>query len=134
MIAPPPAGADRAIRTVLVVEDDEPVNRLVRRILAGWGYGVRGADDGFAALAAIERERPDLVLADVMMPGLSGIDLVRRLGERQTRLPVVLFSAYDRHQALPPVPFLLKPFTLGQFRAAVEAALEEPLPPAPERP
>jgi len=113
-----------AVRTVLVVEDDEAINALVSRILSEWGYEVRRAGDGAEALAAVLRDPPDLVLADVMMPNLNGIDLVARLRERGVPVPVVLVSAYDRHRDLPgDVPFLTKPFTLTQFADAVRLAL-----------
>ena len=113
-----------AVRTVLVVEDDEAINALVSRILADWGYEVRRAADGAEALDAVLREPPDLVLADVMMPNLTGIDLVARLRAEGVEVPVVLVSAYDRHRNLPAdVPFLTKPFTLSQFADAVRQAL-----------
>jgi CheY-like chemotaxis protein len=111
------------IRDVLVVEDDEAINSLVTRILTSWGYSVRRAADGMEALAEIEQKTPDLVLADIMMPRLSGIELVDLLAERGIDVPIVLISAYDGHRSLPPVPFLTKPFTLAQFGAAVRAAL-----------
>lgn len=116
------------INTVLVVEDDEAINSLVTRILTGWGYTVRRASDGLEAFEEIERSRPDLVLADVMMPRVSGIELVELLREREIEIPIVLISAYDRHRSLPAVPFLSKPFTLAQFADAVRSALGAPAP------
>jgi CheY-like chemotaxis protein len=123
-----PEAAVPGITSVLVVEDDEAINSLVTRILTGWGYSVRRAGDGLEALQEIERSRPDLVLADIMMPRISGIELVELLREREIEVPIVLISAYDRHMSLPPVPFLSKPFTLAQFGDAVRKALIAPPP------
>ncbi|MGI9254268.1 MAG: response regulator [Thermomicrobiales bacterium] len=114
-----------SVRSILVVEDDEAINTLVTRLLTAWGYEVRRAGDGIEALSEIERSRPDLVLADVMMPRVSGIDLVALLREREIEVPIVLFSAYDGHRGLPAVPFLSKPFTIAQFSEAVRSALGE---------
>lgn len=109
-------------RTVLVVEDDPPIRGLVSRILSHWGYTVRTAADGQEALDEIARQRPDLVLADVFMPRLGGIELAERLRAEPSPIPIVLFSATNNHENLPPVPFLAKPFTLGQFFGAVSSA------------
>lgn len=64
---------------VLIVEDDAPVRRMLERSLAAEGFEVRAAADGGAALAMVEDSAPDLVVLDVTMPGLSGIDVCRRL-------------------------------------------------------
>ncbi len=109
-------------RSVLVVEDDPPIRGLVSRILTHWGYAVRTAADGVEALEEIERQRPDLVLADVFMPRLGGIELAERLRSEPDPIPIVLFSATNTHENLPPVPFLAKPFTLSQFYGAVATA------------
>ena len=74
-----PADRTGATRSVLVVEDDPPIRGLVSRILNHWGYEVRTAADGQEALEEIARKRPDLVLADVFMPRIDGIELAERL-------------------------------------------------------
>ncbi len=117
---------DAPERSVLVVEDDPPIRGLVSRILTHWGYAVRTAADGVEALEEIERQRPDLVLADVFMPRLGGIELAERLQAEAEPIPIVLFSATNTHEYLPPVPFLAKPFTLSQFFGAVTTAGLEP--------
>lgn len=127
-------------RTVLVVEDDAPIRGLVSRILTHWGYSVRTAADGQEALDEIARNRPDLVLADVYMPRIGGIELAERLRAEPSPIPIVLFSATNTHENLPPVPFLAKPFTLGQFFGAVTSAGlppangSAPVPPSPPVP
>ena len=82
---------------VLVVDDDEDVRELVRRALDGPGVLVRSAVDGHDALEQIERERPDLLLTDLMMPGMDGFALLDAIGQREDLkgLPVVVLSALD---------------------------------------
>ena len=82
----------------ILVVDDEPSNvSLLSDILSVEGYEVETASDGEQALRAVERQEPDLVLLDVVMPGLSGFDVCRRLraDERHASLPIVLVTALD---------------------------------------
>ncbi|HEY7295279.1 MAG TPA: response regulator transcription factor [Dehalococcoidia bacterium] len=81
--------------TVLVVDDEAAIVELMRDFLEAEGYSVLTAPDGHAALALLEREPIDCLLLDVMMPGLSGFDLCRRIRERSD-LPVLFLSARDR--------------------------------------
>ena len=81
--------------TVLVVEDSQPAREVVMRILKREGYDVLGAANGVEALDSIQREAPDLVLLDVMMPEMDGMTMLRELRENpETReLPVILLTA-----------------------------------------
>ncbi|MCO8274044.1 response regulator transcription factor [Actinoplanes sp. TRM 88003] len=79
--------------TVLVVDDDPTVSDVVRRYLEQDGYHVRLAADGLAALALAEQDQPDLVVLDLMMPGLDGLEVCRRLRRRHAGLPVVMLTA-----------------------------------------
>jgi DNA-binding response OmpR family regulator len=81
--------------TVLVVDDEAAIVELMRDFLEAEGYGVLTAPDGRAALALLEREPVDCLLLDVMMPGLSGFDLCRRIRERSD-VPVLFLSARDQ--------------------------------------
>jgi DNA-binding response OmpR family regulator len=78
---------------VLVVDDDPTVSDVVRRYLEQDGCRVRLASDGLAALAAVAVDRPDLVVLDLMMPGLDGLEVCRRLHARLPGLPVVMLTA-----------------------------------------
>jgi two-component system response regulator MprA len=80
---------------ILVVDDDAPIRRTLARTLEAEGYGVDLAADGGAALAAIERRAPDVVVLDVAMPGLDGLAVCRRLRARGLGVPILLLTARD---------------------------------------
>ena len=123
--------AARAARSVLVVDDDERVRSLLRLALARSGLVVLEAPDGAAALDLVRRARPDLVLLDMMMPGLGGLEVCRRLrADPATRtLPVLMLSAAaseeDRRAGLESGAdaYLTKPFSPRALLAAVAAYL-----------
>jgi two-component system response regulator MprA len=114
---------------VLVVDDDPPIRRMLERTLAAEGYNVKTAADGGAALAAIERSMPDLVVLDVAMQGLDGLAVCRRLRNAGLALPILLLTARD---AVPERvagldagadDYLVKPFAAEELLARVRALL-----------
>src|SRR3954451_9731695 len=80
-------------QSVLVVDDDPTVSDVVRRYLEQAGCRGRLAADGASGLAAVDAERPDLVVLDIMMPGLDGLEVCRRLRHAQPGLPVIMLTA-----------------------------------------
>jgi CheY-like chemotaxis protein len=80
---------------ILVIDDDAAVRGLVTDVLECEGYAVRTVEDGFAGLRAIEADRPDCVVLDVMMPGMDGHHVLERIraGEGGLDLPVVMLTA-----------------------------------------
>jgi PAS domain S-box-containing protein len=123
---PEPAPAGRG-ELVLVVEDSGPLRALTRRLLEDAGYRVAEADSGAGALDAGAAEPPDVLLSDIVMPGMSGRELAEALWSRIPALPVVLMSGYTDdvvvREGLPHAGFLEKPFTRAQLLQAVGAAL-----------
>ena len=113
--------------TMILVVDDEPALReLLVDVLTDEGYTVLAAPDGRRALDLVPTERPALVLLDIMMPGLSGHEVVGRLREVPESPPVVLMSAGvvpDGRLAPPVVVFLPKPFKLDQLLATIARVL-----------
>jgi two-component system, OmpR family, response regulator MprA len=114
---------------ILVVDDDAPIRRMLDRTLSAEGYAVETAADGGAALAAVERSTPDLVVLDVSMPGVGGLSVSRRLRAKGLAVPVLLLTARDS------VPdrvagldagaddYLVKPFATEELLARVRALL-----------
>ncbi len=118
------------MKMVLVVDDEPVLADLLRDILRDEGYDVVVAADGRAALDLLTRERPDLVLMDVMMAGLGGQEayLAMRSGEGLPQVPVVMMSAAVRADRLDPsiAAFLPKPFDLDQLLALVARLIGRP--------
>ena len=109
---------------VLVVDDDERSRKLLEVVLAIEGYRVATATSGAQALAAIEREVPDAVLLDFLMPGMHGPELcarIRALPLRRT-LPLIVLSGMDDHASRETATaagaddFIVKPFDRADLR------------------
>jgi two-component system, cell cycle sensor histidine kinase and response regulator CckA len=118
--------------TILVVDDESESLKLLTDVLSQEGYHVRPADSGKLALASIAVEAPDLILLDVMMPGLDGFDVCRKLKESdKTRaIPVIFLSASNRLEEHirgfeeGAVDFVMKPFHRQELLARVRTRLE----------
>jgi two-component system response regulator HydG len=93
-LPPPPAEREAPPIHVLVVDDEEPLRRVVARMLTGRGYRVDTAPDGPAALEFLETHDPDVVLSDLQMPGMTGIELLARAKALHPTLPVVIMTAF----------------------------------------
>ena len=126
-VASPTAGSGE---TVLVVEDQVPVRKVIVSMLRRNGYHVVEASDAHAALALASDEAFDLLLADIVMPGLSGRDLVAALRQRRPLQRVLYMSGYSggafgSQRALDPGEALIhKPFKEAELLTAVHGALE----------
>jgi len=118
------------MKRVLVVDDEAKMRRALQILLGKLGLQAVAAEDGEAALAALASEQIDLVLTDVRLPGMSGIDLLERLRENDASIPVVVLTAYGtiqdavRAMRLGAFDYLLKPFELDALEAIVRKALE----------
>ncbi|WP_433831128.1 response regulator transcription factor [Actinoplanes sp. CA-015351] len=126
---------------VLVVDDDPTVSDVVRRYLEQDGCRVRLAADGPSALAAVDAERPDLVVLDLMLGGLGGLEVCRRLRRTQPGLPVVMLTALgeesDRVLGLEvgADDYVTKPFSPRELVLRVRSVLRratQAAPPAPQ--
>ena len=117
--------------TILVVEDAEPIRKMVCSMLRGSGYGVKEAADGAEALGLIEREceTVHLVLTDVIMPEMSGAELARHLSRVCPELPIIFMSGYSEDPVVRSVErigsvFLPKPFTASALVEKVRQTLD----------
>jgi PAS domain S-box-containing protein len=113
--------------SVLVIDDDPDVRAFIATSLDEIGYRVREASDGREGLAAIERERPDLVVIDFIMPGMSGADVARKILDKHPDQPILFVSGYSETEAVkrtaPDTPLLAKPFRAEALHKAVRGAL-----------
>jgi two-component system KDP operon response regulator KdpE len=130
-----PAEALRPL--ILVVEDERPVMRVLRGALPASGYQVTEASSGEEALVAAATRAPDLVLLDLGLPDLDGVEVTRRL-RQWSRVPLIVISAREREndkiQALDAGAddYLTKPFATGELLARIRVALRNAARAAPD--
>ncbi|GHF62293.1 two-component system OmpR family response regulator [Amycolatopsis bartoniae] len=114
---------------LLVVDDEPNMVELLAGSLRFAGFEVTTADDGPSALTQARRHRPDLLVLDVMLPGLDGFGVVRRLRAEGMRAPVLFLSARDAPEdkvtglSLGGDDYVTKPFSLDELVARIEAVL-----------
>jgi DNA-binding response OmpR family regulator len=114
---------------ILVVEDEPRILAFVTRRIEAEGFEVQGAPDGHAALAAVAASRPDLVVLDLLLPGIDGLTVLERLSREDSSLPVVVLSARAdlptklRGFELGAWDYLGKPFALEELIARIRAHL-----------
>lgn len=103
---------------VLIVDDDPCIAELLQQLLEDEGFVVAMEGDGRSALSHIERKQPDVVLADMRMPRLGGVGLLREINLRWNGIDVILMSATESPRGLS-VPFLQKPFDLDDVLTTI---------------
>jgi CheY-like chemotaxis protein len=128
-----PKTASAARKRILIVDDDPQVLEIFSALLQEVGYEVESAENALAAMAAVVRAAPDLILADIRMPIVGGMGLVRELKSHRDsrRIPVVAFTGYDspgmRETALKAGydDYLPKPTDPGPFLDQIERLLRQ---------
>lgn len=116
---------------ILVAEDDKAVREFVARALSHSGHDVVTADDGLEALARLETDEFDLLITDIVMPGLDGIALALKLAKERPSLPILMMTGYAaERQRAHNLDALIhrvvsKPFTLQQICSAADEALSD---------
>jgi len=123
----------REVKEILVVDDNEDIRALVLYLLQLEGYNVREAEDGESAIAALRQAKADLLLLDVMMPGISGLELLTmiRSGEvsNDVDIPVIMLTAktqledIDQATQLGATSYMLKPFKGEVLREKIQEIL-----------
>src|SRR5262245_60803757 len=125
-----PIGEAMNMHRVLVVDDEESVRYSFRKTLREPNYQVLGVADGSAALAAVRDRHPDLVILDIQMPGMSGLEVLEQLRYIAPKLPVLVITAHgdsDRvisAMKLGAFEYIQKPFDIPRMKALIDDALE----------
>jgi CheY-like chemotaxis protein len=122
------------VKRILVIEDDDSVRKLIRRILEGAGYTVLEAPDGVQGVQVYREQRPDLVLTDIFMPGKEGLETILELGLLDPEVRIIAVSGGGNMGILNPLPMaaklgalrtLSKPFSGKELVDLVEEILPE---------
>jgi DNA-binding response OmpR family regulator len=113
-------------KTILIVDDDQEILHAMRAVMENKGYRVLTASDGNAGLAVAEREQPDLVIVDMMMPKKSGFLVLEKLKSKKKTLPrVIMITANEggRHRAYAEMlgvdDYIRKPFAMDRLLDSV---------------
>jgi two-component system cell cycle response regulator DivK len=126
-----PADEPQRRQKVLIVEDNELNMKLFNDLLAAHGYDTVQTNDGMAALALARNHRPDLILMDIQLPEISGLEVTRRIKEDKDlqRIPVIAVTAFamkgdrERIRAGGCEDYIAKPISIAAFLQTVERFL-----------
>jgi len=116
---------------VLVIDDDPGVRDYMEALVSRQGYRVSAAADAEEALAGLDRTKPDIITLDVVLPGIDGLETLRRLKQRLPEVPVVMLSGHGQARniveamRLGASDFLRKPFEVEELELAFQKALEK---------
>lgn len=122
-------GGRLAMASILVAEDDQAVRDFVSRALAYYGHTVTTVPDGSAALAALAERRFDLMLTDIVMPGIDGVALAAQANKADPEMPVLMMTGFAtegqraRNASGAVERVIAKPFSLKEICSAVDEAL-----------
>jgi len=117
-----------AQRNIVVVDDESQITRVLRTALAGHGYAVRTAGDGDEALEIMREWSPDLVITDLSMPNMGGLELCRRI-RAKSQVPIIILSVRGEERAKVEAldagadDYVTKPFNMNELLARVRAGL-----------
>ena len=125
---------------ILVVDDEPQITRVLKTTLSSQGYGVRTASDGDEAVQLMRDWSPDLIITDLRMPNMSGLDLCRHV-RTKSRVPIIVLSVKGEERAKVEAldagadDYVTKPFGVNELLARVRAALRRAMTPVqPEEP
>lgn len=125
---------------VLVVDDEPPIRRFLRTTLSAQGYDIEEAEDGAGALEAVRRRPPDLLVLDLGLPGIGGLEVIRRLRADGVAAPIIVLSSRADEAGkvealdLGADDYVTKPFGMDELLARIRAALRHRLQQQGERP
>ncbi len=115
-------------KKILVVDDEESIHLLYREELEEEGYQVISAMTGEEGLKLFQEEKPDLVILDINMPGMDGIEVLRQMKQMQPDVPVILSSAYPEYKqdlaSWASDDYIVKSFNLDELKNSVKRHLK----------
>ncbi len=115
-------------KKILVVDDEDSIHLLYKEELEEEGYVVISAMSGEEALKAFDDQMPDLVILDINMPGMNGIEVLRQMKEKRPDIPVILSSAYPEYKqdlaSWASDDYIVKSFNLDELKASVKKHLK----------
>lgn len=126
-----PLGGEKAVRmtSLLIVEDEQSLAESLAFSLTKHGYRVKVASDGSSALKLLEQSTPDLILLDVMLPGIDGFELCRMVQKLETPIPIIMITARSSETdrvvglELGADDYVIKPFYTRELEARIKAVL-----------
>jgi two-component system KDP operon response regulator KdpE len=125
---------------VLIIDDEPPIRRLLRTSLSAQSYSVLEAEDGESGLALLQRNTVDVVVLDLGLPGIGGLDVLKRLRETGSSVPVIVLSSRDDEGGkvtaldLGADDYVTKPFGMEELLARIRAAVRHRLQQEGEKP
>jgi two-component system, OmpR family, alkaline phosphatase synthesis response regulator PhoP len=123
---------------LLLVEDEPHLLLTLAEVLQSWGYVLKTATNGEAALALTQQKAFDLIILDIMLPVLSGLDVCKELRRRGVQTPILMLTAMDQVKdkvtglRTGADDYVTKPFAMGELQARIEALTRRPRRDAPE--
>ncbi|WP_141731122.1 response regulator [Oligoflexus tunisiensis] len=112
---------------ILIVEDEPDLQHLLKIFLSKAGYDIHLASDGAQGLQSLQKSRPDLIVTDIMMPNMDGLEMIREIRKNipKEELPIIVSSAVAPDAATQALTdgYLRKPIMMGQLKALVEKVL-----------
>lgn len=116
---------------LLIVDDQKGIRRLLTEVFSEYGYEIESCGNGTKALELIPVFKPDLVIMDVKMPGMNGIDVLKKVREKDKDIRVIMMTAYgdqhyiDQADNLGVARFIIKPFDLNELKVQVGEILKD---------
>jgi DNA-binding NtrC family response regulator len=120
----------RILSTILVIDDDDPLRKSFEKLLIEEGYEVKSAPSGESGLALIRAKVPDLVILDMRLPGMNGLETFQTIHDFEPKLPVIIMTAYGTTETaieatkMGAFDYILKPFDIPDMLSQIRQALD----------